>query len=162
MPVSSAGYKPLPQVPPAEPSSSSAFPSRNLSSRNNDQEEHDFEAELDEGEEEIALRNLDLQNRHQRPRSSYSPQTPTIYEEDIKQQNGHMSGIESDSESAYGGGGMRGVASDFTYGTGANLNAPAKEGRRGDRTALYVALVRPFRYSQIDRKLMIKLRHLLE
>ena len=161
--TSSAGYKPLPQEPAS--SSSPAHQSSSHTREDAFQVGELDEQDDDEGNGDIALRNLDLQNRHQRPRSGggFSSQTPTIYEDSedrdtkggyfdsVKGSEGNMSyngqtyQVESSSQSdlgdAYAGGGMRGVASDYAYGSGGSVSAPAKEGRKGDRTAMYVALV---------------------
>lgn len=159
--LSTARYKPLPQEP-----SSSSFHLSSSSAHGNAFEVGGLDELEDEekGNEDIALSNLDLQNRRQRVRlgGSYSPQTPTIYEDsEFRDSNGHSdsatesreemsynaSDSQTDSGNAYSGGGMRGVAEDYAYGgyggsgSSGNVGAPAKEGRRGDRIAMYVALV---------------------
>lgn len=152
--VSAAGYKPLPQESEAEASS----PPPPLTQQSTKQfyplREEGGAFRIDDSDDE-ETEDLDLQNRHSRPRagsSHYSPQTPTIYEEESRfdkpyRENMSVNAYEvgSDSDSVYGGG-MRGVASDYAYGSGAGVGTGtsglAKEGRKGDRTALYVALVR--------------------
>ena len=162
------GYKPLPQVPPASalPSPPSSSFSRPLAQATNHEDSSLREGHRDQVRErellaegrqeeahELSELSLDLQNRHQRPRTgspySYSPQTPTIYEyeEDAKARllgheysdNSKMSGnAYEESDGMYG---SQGVAADYGRGANVGYEAPAKEARRGDRIALYVALV---------------------